>query len=77
MEKYDLLLDIDEDLLKVAHFISRNIEPARAIKLTRWLADIAPLIWPEPTEKERLHDRPMPLGIIERLHPPTDGHGHA
>ena len=62
---YHLRAEIDADALKVADFIAANVHPNKVHAVAKWVAELAPMIWPMPEKNtQALAPRQTPTDII-------------
>ncbi|MCE2564184.1 hypothetical protein [Komagataeibacter sp. FNDCF1] len=62
--EYVLRPEIDEDVMKVADFISSNVHPEKVHLVAKWVADISHLLWEKPKMEGKLLSRATPVSII-------------
>lgn len=55
-------LTVNSDVVKVIGFMRHNIEYCDLLTVARWVAEIAPLIWPDAVKK---NGAPCESGLID------------
>lgn len=54
-------LEVNPDVVKVIGFMRHNVEYDALLDVARWVAEIAPLVWPDAAKKNGLRRVPAPI----------------